>query len=79
MFCHLRNIVFLTLKLFFIYCCIIIIYTLSASCASDRSIILYDTREVKPMRKIIMKLKTNQLVWNPMEAYIFTAANEDYK
>ncbi|XP_027848856.1 DDB1- and CUL4-associated factor 13 [Aphis gossypii] len=49
-----------------------------ASCASDRSIILYDTREVKPMRKVIMKLKTNQLAWNPMEAYVFTAANEDY-
>lgn len=31
------------------------------------------------MRKVIMKLKTNQLSWNPMEAYIFTAANEDYK
>jgi WD repeat and SOF domain-containing protein 1 len=50
-----------------------------ASCASDRSIILYDTREVKPMRKIVMKLKTNQVAWNPMEAYVFTAANEDYK
>lgn len=50
-----------------------------ASCASDRSIILYDIREMKPMRKVIMKLKTNQLAWNPMEAYVFTAANEDYK
>lgn len=34
---------------------------------------------MKPMRKVIMKLKTNQLAWNPMEAYVFTAANEDYK
>lgn len=50
-----------------------------ASCASDRSIIIYDTREVRPMRKVVMKLKSNQLVWNPMEAYIFTVANEDYK
>lgn len=51
---------------------------LLASCASDRSIILYDTREVGPMRKIITKLRTNQLSWNPMEAYTFSAANEDY-
>lgn len=50
-----------------------------ASCASDRSIILYDTREVKPMRKVVMKLKSNQLAWNPMEAFNFTVANEDYK
>ncbi|XP_050531928.1 DDB1- and CUL4-associated factor 13 [Daktulosphaira vitifoliae] len=49
-----------------------------ASCASDRSIIIYDAREVRPMRKVVMKLKSNQLAWNPMEAYIFTVANEDY-
>ncbi|XP_018561237.1 DDB1- and CUL4-associated factor 13 [Anoplophora glabripennis] len=49
-----------------------------AACASDRSIILYDMRENKPLRKVIMNLKTNKLSWNPMEAYIFTCANEDY-
>ncbi|XKL62326.1 hypothetical protein PGB90_002159 [Kerria lacca] len=47
-------------------------------CASDRSIILYDTREVGPIRKIINKMRTNQISWNPMEAYIFSGANEDY-
>ncbi|KAG5898891.1 hypothetical protein JTB14_003285 [Gonioctena quinquepunctata] len=49
-----------------------------ASCASDRSIILYDMRENHPLRKIVMKLRTNKLAWNPMEPYIFTTANEDY-
>lgn len=52
---------------------------LLAACASDRSIILYDTREAKPLRKVVMTLKSNKLAWNPMEAFIFTIANEDYK
>lgn len=52
---------------------------LLASCASDRSIILYDIRDSGPLRKVVMKLRTNKLCWNPMEAYIFTGANEDYK
>jgi len=51
---------------------------LLGACASDRSIILYDTREVGPVRKVVMNLKTNALAWNPMEAMVFTAANEDY-
>ncbi|KAB0800733.1 hypothetical protein PPYR_06472 [Photinus pyralis] len=51
---------------------------LLATCASNRSIILYDTRDTGPLRKVIMKLRPNRLVWNPMEAFIFTCANEDY-
>lgn len=51
---------------------------LLASCASDRSIILYDTRDTGPLRRIVMKLRTNKLCWNPMEAVTFTCANEDY-
>lgn len=50
-----------------------------AACASDRSVILYDTRDSGPLRKVVMKLKTNRLCWNPMEAFGFTCANEDYK
>ncbi|KAF5307265.1 hypothetical protein FQR65_LT06981 [Abscondita terminalis] len=51
---------------------------LLSTCASDRSIILYDTRNTGPIRKVVMKLRTNRLAWNPMEAFIFTCANEDY-
>ncbi|XP_063986211.1 DDB1- and CUL4-associated factor 13 [Diachasmimorpha longicaudata] len=51
---------------------------LLAACASDRSIILYDTRDTGPLRKVTLKLRTNKLAWNPMEAYTFTSANEDY-
>lgn len=52
---------------------------LLASCASDRSVILYDCRESGPLRKVVMELRSNALSWNPMEAFIFTVANEDYK
>ncbi|XP_047530167.1 DDB1- and CUL4-associated factor 13 [Vanessa atalanta] len=51
---------------------------LLASCASDRSVILYDFRESGPLRKVVMELRSNALSWNPMEAFIFTVANEDY-
>ncbi|KAL4842340.1 hypothetical protein H8958_006926 [Nasalis larvatus] len=29
--------------------------------------------------KVILDMRTNTICWNPMEAFIFTAANEDYK
>lgn len=52
--------------------------SLLATCASDRSIIFYDRREAKPLRKIVMTLRANRLRWNPMAAFNFTVANEDY-
>ena len=51
---------------------------LLGAASGDRAIILYDTREVGPVRKVVMNLKTNVLAWNPMEAMVFTAASEDY-
>lgn len=53
--------------------------SLLAACASDRSIIFYDKREKNPMRKVVMTMRPNRLSWNPMEAYNFTVANEDYQ
>ncbi|THU69878.1 hypothetical protein C4D60_Mb08t19070 [Musa balbisiana] len=44
---------------------------------SDRSITLYDLRMSSPVRKLIMRTKTNAICWNPMEPMNFTAANED--
>jgi len=52
--------------------------SLLGAAASDRSIILYDTRETRPMRKVILDMRTNAISWNPMEAFVFLAANEDY-
>uniref|UniRef100_T1JP66 DDB1- and CUL4-associated factor 13 n=1 Tax=Strigamia maritima TaxID=126957 RepID=T1JP66_STRMM len=51
---------------------------LLASCVSNRSIVLYDIRRELPVRKVIMSLKSNKICWNPMEAFVFTVANEDY-
>ncbi|XP_074997401.1 DDB1- and CUL4-associated factor 13 isoform X2 [Calonectris borealis] len=52
---------------------------LLGSCASDRNIVLYDMRKSTPLKKVILNMRTNTLCWNPMEAFVFTAANEDYK
>jgi WD repeat and SOF domain-containing protein 1 len=52
---------------------------LLAACTSARNIILYDRREGKPLRKITMAMRPNYIAWNPMEAFTFTVANEDYK
>lgn len=46
--------------------------------AQDRSILLYDCRDNTPLRKVIMKLRSNALAWNPMEPMNFVVANEDY-
>lgn len=50
-----------------------------AGAGSDRSITLYDTRKSEPLRKVVLEMRTNAICWNPMEAFVFTAANEDYK
>ena len=49
-----------------------------ASCGSDRSVVIYDIRTKVPVSKLVMKLKTNALAWNPMEAFNFTTASEDH-
>mmetsp|Transcript_3709 Transcript_3709/g.10168 ORF Transcript_3709/g.10168 Transcript_3709/m.10168 type:complete len:462 (+) Transcript_3709:135-1520(+) len=50
-----------------------------ASVGTDRNICLYDTRGQTAIRKVILKMKSNQISWNPMEAFNFTVANEDSK
>ncbi|CAH1762374.1 2266_t:CDS:10, partial [Entrophospora sp. SA101] len=49
-----------------------------ASCGTDRTIILYDLRTNSPVSKLILQMRTNAIAWNPMEAFNFTAANEDH-
>eukprot|EP00823_Brevimastigomonas_motovehiculus_P006699 TRINITY_DN5592_c0_g1_i1.p1 TRINITY_DN5592_c0_g1~~TRINITY_DN5592_c0_g1_i1.p1 ORF type:complete len:452 (+),score=87.46 TRINITY_DN5592_c0_g1_i1:67-1422(+) len=48
-----------------------------ASCATDRNIVLYDVRLKCPLKKVIMQMSTNDICWNPMEAFNFSTANED--
>jgi DDB1- and CUL4-associated factor 13 len=49
-----------------------------ASAALDRSIILYDLRTSSPLSKVTLRLASNAISWNPMEAFNFAAANEDH-
>lgn len=49
-----------------------------ASCASDRSLILYDLRTSSPLFKTTLALASNALCWNPMEAFNLAVANEDH-
>lgn len=51
---------------------------LLGSAASDRGIILYDIRGGHPVRKVTLEGRTNNICWNPMESFVFTAATEDY-
>ena len=48
------------------------------SCATDRSIILYDIRTSSPLSKVTLRLASNAISWNPMEAFNFAVANEDH-
>ena len=49
-----------------------------ASCATDRSIILYDLRTSSPLSKVTLSLASNAIAWNPMEAFNFAVASEDH-
>jgi WD repeat and SOF domain-containing protein 1 len=53
-------------------------HNILVSTASDRNIILYDVRARTPLKKLIMKMQTNAVAFNPMEAFYFTTANEDH-
>jgi DDB1- and CUL4-associated factor 13 len=48
------------------------------SAASDRSVVLYDTRLSSPVRKLVLSMRSNDVSWNPIEAFNFTVANEDH-
>lgn len=51
---------------------------LFATTSSDRAVTLFDMRKPTPLRKVILTMRSNQLCWNPMEAFKFTVANEDH-
>jgi len=51
---------------------------LVATSATDRNIVIYDLRANTPVKKLTMKMRTNTLCWNPMEAFNFSTANEDH-
>jgi len=50
---------------------------LIASTGVDRSIGLYDLRGNTAIRKVILKMRSNAVAWNPIQPLNFTVANED--
>lgn len=52
-------------------------FDLLGSSGSDNSIGLYDIRANTPIRKVILKMRSNALCWNPQNPIHFTVANED--
>ena len=53
-------------------------YNILATAGSDRTVALYDIRGSTPLRKVVLSMKSNGIAWNPMEAFNFTVANEDF-
>ena len=53
-------------------------HALLIGCAADRSVTLYDTRQTVPVRKCVLEMNSNAVAWNPLEAMMFTVANEDH-
>ena len=49
-----------------------------ASASTDRGITLYDLRSGKPLHKVVLSLRANDIAWSPMEPTTFAVANEDY-
>ncbi|KKY17742.1 putative small nucleolar ribonucleoprotein complex subunit [Phaeomoniella chlamydospora] len=49
-----------------------------ASTALDRAVVLYDLRTSSPLSKLTLRLASNAVSWNPMEAFNFAVANEDH-
>ncbi len=49
-----------------------------ASTALDRAVVLYDLRTSSALSKVVLRLASNAVSWNPMEAFNFAVANEDH-
>nr|PVC52337.1 hypothetical protein MACL_00000928 [Theileria orientalis] len=52
-------------------------FNVLASTGADNSVGLYDIRANTPIRKVILRLRSNAVSWNPQNPINFTVANED--
>lgn len=52
--------------------------SLLANCSMDRGVGLFDLRTASAMKKTVLRMRCNDLQWNPMEPLNFVVANEDY-
>ncbi|VDL82848.1 unnamed protein product [Nippostrongylus brasiliensis] len=51
---------------------------LMVGASSDRSVFVLDTRQATVLKKSTMKLRPNMVAWNPIEAFTFAVASDDY-
>jgi len=51
---------------------------LLANLSADRGIGLHDTRTGNALKKTILRMRSNDLQWNPMEPMNFVVANDDF-
>jgi len=54
-------------------------HNLIANCSMDRGIGLHDLRTASAMKKTVLRMRSNDLQWNPMEPLNFVVANEDFQ
>lgn len=52
--------------------------SLLAQCTADRGIGLHDTRTQSNLKKTVLRMRSNDLCWNPLEPMTFCVGNEDY-
>ena len=52
---------------------------LLAHCSADRGIGLFDIRTGTALKKVVLRMRSNCLEWNPMEPMNFVVGNEDYQ
>mmetsp|Transcript_4190 Transcript_4190/g.5502 ORF Transcript_4190/g.5502 Transcript_4190/m.5502 type:complete len:456 (+) Transcript_4190:159-1526(+) len=52
---------------------------LLAHCSADRGVGLHDIRANQALKKTVLRMRSNDLQWNPMEPMNFAVANEDYQ
>jgi DDB1- and CUL4-associated factor 13 len=53
-------------------------HSLLGHCSADRGIGLHDTRTATALKKTVLRMRSNDFQWNPMEPMTFCVANEDY-
>lgn len=49
-----------------------------ASAGNDRGVTLYDLRSNKPLTKVVLQHRTNDIAWSPLEPTTFALASEDH-
>lgn len=52
---------------------------LLAHCSADRGIGLFDIRTGTALKKVVLRMRSNCLEWNPMEPMNLVVGNEDYQ